>query len=756
MCNRTHLNQNIPTHLYSELVKSEQGRRLLTNNKIINKCINIIQDNDSNILSKRAALWSIGNIGYHKQGSEMIIQDNINIIQYLVNLAQQSEVLSLRGTCLYILNMLSNTELGRKHILSNNWQCNWNNNTGWVVIPDIERKNIMQEEIKAKDCAHGLDKPVLPRQAKQFVGLKNKGSTCYLNSLFQAYYTTPEFRQSIFNMKLCVDSQEKRSNFVDNINKHNFLLAFQKLFIEMQELNVSHISTEEVLKSFGWDNNEAFQQQDIQEAIRVIFNGLEIALKGTQLQDQLLDNFKILTVDQIQCLKCKSIKEMSHIQYDLMAQIKGQDCLEESLINLQNHEKLTNENQYFCNQCDSKQDALKGTEIRKLPNILTISLMRFEFDMVKQQRNKLNDRFSFGLELDASLFCDQFNPNDENHIYELYAVLIHKGGAYGGHYHAYVRDLLSNNENNNRPNNGYELLQNEGAQKNSQIEEEKVVSDGQNNQNQIILETQNELPKRYYPQQSWRLKDLENDKVFSLEDYREQIKDIVQQHQELRFSIEEGLIPKKDQQIIKFRYFSEVKKDNIYTEVIVNNNTTVKEAKHQACDQLGFCPQEYSVYKVDENDQPFNCIKREQQLLNANNLKKCTLYQLVSFKNSIDLKESQFAVYLIPQNDGEKQVYISTIIINKNASVDELKQTIMQQETFQDIALQYETLTLDNIRVREMRKNHQLGSILKKTDKKIGKLLSNAVQVLAVQVNFIFIFLNMNCQKDYVKRRRVI
>ena len=37
-----------------------------------------------------------------------------------------------------------------------------------------------------------------------------------------------------------------------------------------------------------------------------------------------------------------------------------------------------------------------------------------------------------------------------------------------------------------------------------------------------------------------------------------------------------------------------------------------------------------------------------------------------------------------------------------------------------------------------MKKNHQLGNILKKSDKKIGKILSSSVEVLCVTVKKIF------------------
>ena len=39
--------------------------------------------------------------------------------------------------------------------------------------------------------------------------------------------------------------------------------------------------TEEITKSFGWQNNEEQYQEDIQEASRVLFSVLEEALMGT-------------------------------------------------------------------------------------------------------------------------------------------------------------------------------------------------------------------------------------------------------------------------------------------------------------------------------------------------------------------------------------------------------------------------------------------------------------------------------------------
>jgi ubiquitin C-terminal hydrolase len=70
---------------------------------------------------------------------------------------------------------------------------------------------------------------------------------------------------------------------------------------------------------------------------------------------------------------------------------------------------------------------------------LTLDLNRFDFDYNTLQRVKVNDRFEFPLELDVSPFLDpEAVEIPENCQYELKSVIIHRGGAYGGHYHAYV------------------------------------------------------------------------------------------------------------------------------------------------------------------------------------------------------------------------------------------------------------------------------------------------------------------------------
>ena len=76
-------------------------------------------------------------------------------------------------------------------------------------------------------------------------------------------------------------------------------------------------------------------------------------------------------------------------------EIKDKKSLEEALKEYIKGEVLEGDNAYFCERCDSKVKAVKRVCLKTLPEILTITIKRFEFDFETMEKRKLNTYCSF-------------------------------------------------------------------------------------------------------------------------------------------------------------------------------------------------------------------------------------------------------------------------------------------------------------------------------------------------------------------------
>ena len=125
-----------------------------------------------------------------------------------------------------------------------------------------------------------------------YVGLKNQGATCYMNSLLQTLYHIPYFRKvcssfllSFFNLCVEINLREILLQAVyhmpttENDNPSGSIpLALQSLFYKLQYSDTS-VATKELTKSFGWDTYDSFMQHDVQELNRVLCEKLEDKMK---------------------------------------------------------------------------------------------------------------------------------------------------------------------------------------------------------------------------------------------------------------------------------------------------------------------------------------------------------------------------------------------------------------------------------------------------------------------------------------------
>ena len=100
-----------------------------------------------------------------------------------------------------------------------------------------------------------------------YVGLKNQGATCYMNSLLQSLFFTNYFRKSVFEIPTAEDEPSK-----------SVALALQRVFYQLAT-SPNSVGTTELTKSFGWNSLESFMQHDVQEFNRVLQDNLEGKMK---------------------------------------------------------------------------------------------------------------------------------------------------------------------------------------------------------------------------------------------------------------------------------------------------------------------------------------------------------------------------------------------------------------------------------------------------------------------------------------------
>lgn len=111
-----------------------------------------------------------------------------------------------------------------------------------------------------------------------------------------------------------------------------------------------------------------------------------------------------MAANYVSCLQCNGSRETPNPYFDLMVQTKDIGTLEESLQRLITPEDMTGDNKIGCDICGTRTDSLLGQKICSVPNILIITLGRFEFDMIKMDRVKIITPLQFQLELDLAKY----------------------------------------------------------------------------------------------------------------------------------------------------------------------------------------------------------------------------------------------------------------------------------------------------------------------------------------------------------------
>ncbi|KNZ50068.1 hypothetical protein VP01_461g7 [Puccinia sorghi] len=114
-----------PPHFYGELVKTAEGREMLTSKGHFDEFVTTIRKHgleESNlevINEVKTALWAIGNVGASADGLAFLEADCV--VEDVVSIAENSQVFSIRGTCYFVLGLISSTAEGSELLEDAGW-----------------------------------------------------------------------------------------------------------------------------------------------------------------------------------------------------------------------------------------------------------------------------------------------------------------------------------------------------------------------------------------------------------------------------------------------------------------------------------------------------------------------------------------------------------------------------------------------------------------------------------------------------------
>ena len=286
---------------------------------------------------------------------------------------------------------------------------------------------------------------------KEFIGLKNMSSTCYMNSILQQFFMIPMLRETILG--------------IENVTEQNTILyQLQLLFASLKTYDFKYYDP----KTFVIVSKLKFDEQmDADEYYGLLIDKLENDISNLYNNDKdknhYIDLFKyffgIKLTDELYFIECKHKRFNESFCYNIQLEVKNYKNIKDSLSNYFKIEIMGGDNKINCEECNTKRVCHKQLKIKNLPNILVISLKRFDYDYRAMKKFKLNSYFEFPPELDMSEYLLDSNKNineistsesinnlnvNQNNLYELTGITIHYGVADYGHYYDIIK--ASNNK----------------------------------------------------------------------------------------------------------------------------------------------------------------------------------------------------------------------------------------------------------------------------------------------------------------------
>lgn len=328
------------------------------------------------------------------------------------------------------------------------------------IIPDA-----VKEAKKEDDRYISTNTTVASCRANGLRGIYNAGATCYQNVVLQSFLHNPLLR----NFYL---SDGHQSN--DCQVPHCLSCAMDDMFQDFYALeNTNGYTAANILSGFWISEKKAFEnlvttkEQDAHEFFQFLAEELH-ERNGDGKKPEIGSEHSCNCVmhqtfygkmqTETKCQNCKGTTNAVQSFLDLslglenLAQKRKKsgkasspltltDCLDEEYVN-------SDKCEYRCHNCESTQQARRSTSIKRLPNVLSIQLKRFEYKQGRHDRaSKIEEPVNFPLQLQMLPYTSKGRSKEGREsadlqrscTYDLMSVVVHVGEIDTGHYVSYCR-----------------------------------------------------------------------------------------------------------------------------------------------------------------------------------------------------------------------------------------------------------------------------------------------------------------------------